>query len=193
MTDDKDLHRLWRSGDAAFAPLPLAEIKRRAATLDDRIARRNRREYVAVGVVVAIFALYAVVLPEPLLRIGSLLAIAGALVVAWQLACRTSRADPVAESADVRAFYRARLVTEEHMLARVGRWYLAPLVPGLATFLAGTAVASGLANPIGFAAVAALPALLFAGVWLLNRRAAAMLRGRIARLDAASPFEGENG
>src|SRR3546814_5360377 len=121
-----------------------------SSDLDDRIARRNRREYIAVGAVVAIFALYAIILPEPLLKIGSLLAIAGALVVAWQLACRTSRADPVAETADVRAFYRARLVTEEHMLARVGRWYLAPLVPGLATFLAGTAVDSGLANPIGF-------------------------------------------
>src|SRR3546814_11208446 len=91
MTDDKDLHRLWQSGDAALAPLPLAEVKRRAATLDDRIARRNRREYIAVGAVVAIFALYAIILPEPLLKIGSLLAIAGALVVAWQLACRTSQ------------------------------------------------------------------------------------------------------
>src|SRR3546814_2848607 len=97
MTDDKDLHRLWQSGDAALAPLPLAEVKRRAATLDDRIARRNRREYIAVGAVVAIFALYAIILPEPLLKIGSLLAIAGALVVAWQLACRTSRADPRSE------------------------------------------------------------------------------------------------
>src|SRR3546814_10272821 len=84
-------------------------------------------------------------------------------------------------------------VCSSDLLARVGRWYLAPLVPGLATFLAGTAVASGLANPIGFAAVVALPALLFAGVWLLNCRAAAMLRDRIARIDADSPFDGDNG
>src|SRR3546814_14198247 len=76
MTDDKDLHRMWQSGDAELAPLPLAEDKRRAATLDDRIARRNRREYIAVGAVDAICALYAIIFPEPLCKIANLLATA---------------------------------------------------------------------------------------------------------------------
>src|SRR3546814_3369683 len=83
--------------------------------------RRHTRCALVTGVQTCALPIF---LPEPLLKIGSLLAIAGALVVAWQLARRTSRADPVAETADVRAFYRARLVTEEHMLARVGSWYL---------------------------------------------------------------------
>ena len=187
--DDRSLRALWQSGDAGIAPLPLAEIKRRAGMLSNSIARRNRREYIAVGIVALIFALYAVFLPGYWLKAGSLLIIAGALFVGRQLARRTSRPDPGAEAADIRTHYRARLVTEEHMLMRVGRWYLAPLLPGLAVFLAG--LAPGL-SPLGFAALAAAHALLFLGIWLLNRRGAAMLRRQIARLDDATPSKGEN-
>ncbi|WP_260583246.1 hypothetical protein [Sphingopyxis sp. PET50] len=107
----------------------------------------------------------------------------------WQLARRTSRPDADAEAADVRAYYRARLVREEHMLARVGIWYLAPLVPGLVLFMTAQAIVTGMATPLGLALYAGLPLLLFAGVWLLNHRAAAMLRAQIDRIDrAAAPI-----
>jgi hypothetical protein len=75
------------------------------------------------------------------------------------------------------------------MLMRVGRWYLAPLIPGLAVFLAGLAPSL---SPFGFVALVAVHALVFLGIWLLNRRGAAMLRRQIARLDAAAPSKGEN-
>ncbi|WP_431562995.1 hypothetical protein [Sphingopyxis sp.] len=73
------------------------------------------------------------------------------------------------------------------MLANVGLWYIGPLIPGLAIFMAG--LASRFGSPLGFAAFAAIPALVILGIWLLNRRAAAMLREQIARLDAVA--EGE--
>jgi hypothetical protein len=185
--DDDGLRGLWRQGDATLAALPLAEIKARAATFDRAIGRRNRREYAATLFVAVIFGLYALILPGWLLKAGSLLVIAGGFVMAWQLSRRTSRPDPDAEAADIRAHYRTRLVTEERMLASVGLWYLGPLVPGFAVFMAGLAAAGGFGSALGFAAFAAIPALIFIGIWLLNRRAAAMLRGRIERLDAASP------
>jgi hypothetical protein len=137
--------------------------------------------------VVVVFALYAVIFAEPLIKIGSLLVIAGAMVVAWQLARRTSRPDPDAEAQDISGYYRERLIREEHMLARVGRWYLAPFVPGLLVFMLGQAKASGMGGSLVFLFVVALQLLVFGGVWILNRRAAAMLRGQIERLDAASP------
>lgn len=184
--DDDGLRGLWRQGDAAFAALPLAEIKARAATFDRAIGRRNRREYAATLFVAVIFGLYALILPGWLLKAGSLLVIGGGLVMAWQLSRRTSRPDPDAEAADIRAHYRARLVTEERMLASVGLWYLGPFVPGFAVFMAGLAASGGFGSALGFAAFVAIPALIFLGIWLLNRRAAAMLRGQIERLDAAS-------
>lgn len=191
-SDDARLHGLWQGGDAILAPLPLDEIKRRAARFGDIVQRRNRREYIAAAIVLAGFSLYAVILPGALLKIGSLLVIAGVLVVVWQLARRTSRPDPDAEAADVRAFYRARLVREEHMLARVGLWYLAPLLPGLLTFMAGEAILLGRTDALGLTLFLVLPLLLFGGIWLLNHRAAAMLRARIDRIDrAATPGDSE--
>ncbi|MGQ2931210.1 MAG: hypothetical protein ACT6Q3_12100 [Sphingopyxis sp.] len=191
-SDDARLHGLWQGGDAVLAPLPLDEVKRRAARFGDIVQRRNRREYIAAAIVLAGFSLYAVILPGALLKIGSLLVIAGVLVVVWQLARRTSRPDPDAEAADVRAFYRARLVREEHMLARVGLWYLGPLLPGLLTFMAGEAILLGRTDAIGLTLFLVLPLLLFAGIWLLNHRAAAMLRARIDRIDrAATPGDSE--
>lgn len=189
MTDfsDKGLHTLWHESQPAFEPLALEEIKRQAGRFGDAIRRRNRREYAATALVVVVFALYAVIFAEPLIKIGSLLVIAGAMVVAWQLARRTSRPDPDAEAQDISGYYRERLIREEHMLARVGRWYLAPFVPGLLVFMLGQAKASGMGGSLVFLFVVALELLVFGGVWILNRRAAAMLRGQIERLDAASP------
>lgn len=190
-TDELRLRALWQDGGAALAPLPLDEIKRRAAGFGYGIRRRNRREYGAAAVVVAIFALYAIFLSEPLLKLGSLLVIAGALVVVWQLSRRTSRTDPDAEAQDVRGYYRARLVREEHMLARIGRWYLAPFVPGLVVFLAGLARATELRSPASFALLIAFQLSVFGGIWWLNRRAAAMLRAQIDRIDRAHPSQGD--
>ena len=189
MTDfsDKGLHILWHESQPAFEPLALEEIKRQAGRFGDAIRRRNRREYAATALVVVVFALYAVIFAEPLIKIGSLLVIAGAMVVAWQIARRTSRPDPDAEAQDISGYYRERLIREEHMLARVGRWYLAPFVPGLLVFMLGQAKASGMGGSLVFLFVVALQLLVFGGVWILNRRAAAMLRGQIERLDAASP------
>lgn len=190
-TDELRLRALWQDGGAALAPMPLDEIKRRATCFGDGIRRRNRREYGAAVVVVAIFALYAIFLPEPLLKLGSLLVIAGALIVAWQLSRRTSRTDPDAEAQDVRGYYRARLVREEHMLAHIGRWYLAPFMPGLLVFLAGLAKTGGMARPIVFVSVVAFQLLIFGGIWWLNRRAAAMLRAQIDRIDRAHSSQGD--
>ncbi|MBU0823332.1 MAG: hypothetical protein KKA44_02010 [Alphaproteobacteria bacterium] len=188
---DNGLRALWRDSEAAFAPLPIEEVKQQAARFGDAIQRRNRREYIATAFVVIVFAIYTIVFTEPLVRFGSLLVIAGAFVVAWQLARRTSRPDPDAEAQDISGYYRARLVREEHMLARVGRWYLAPFIPGLLLFLLGQAKASGMGGSLVFLLVAGLQALVFGGVWILNRRAAAMLRDRIDRIDRTRRFEGD--
>lgn len=184
--DDDSLHSLWLGGGGALEPLPLTEVKSRAAAFSSAIGKRNRREYIATALVTLIFGLYALILPGMLLKIGSLLVIAGGFIMAWQLSRRTSKPDFGAEAADVRAYYRARLVTEERMLASVGLWYIGPFIPGLIVFLAGLAQTGRLGGTFGFA-VAAFPALVCFGIWLLNRHAAAMLRKQIERLDAATP------
>ena len=191
-SNDSGLRALWQGGDAALSTLPLDEIKRRAGEFGDTIRRRNRREYIAAGIVASVFTVYAIFLPGALIKLGSVLTAAGALVVAWQLARRTSAPDAEAEAADICAYYRARLVREEHMLARIGRWYLAPLAPGMLLFMAGQAVASGATTPMAFAPYLGFPLLLFGGVWWLNYRAAAFLRARIAGLDRTLNAKGDD-
>lgn len=189
MTDNGETNRLraiWQGDQAKLDALSLDAVRERAARLGSAVERRNRREYGAAAIVVVVFALYAAVLPGLLLKTGSLLTIAAALFVAWQLSRRTSRSDPDAEMQDIRACYRARLVHEEHMLARVGRWYLAPFVPGLGLFMAGQVERSGIDSVAALLLFAGLPALVFSGIWLVNLRAAAKLRQQIMRLDRYS-------
>ncbi|MBY4636798.1 hypothetical protein K5P26_06545 [Sphingopyxis sp. XHP0097] len=189
MIDNGETNRLraiWQSNEAELDALSLDAVRERAARLGSAVERRNRREYGAAAIVVVMFALYAAVLPGLLLKLGSLLTIAAALFVAWQLSRRTSRSNPDAEMCDIRAFYRARLAREEYMLARVGRWYLAPFVPGLGIFMAGQAKQAGTDGVAAWLFFAALPALVFLAIWLVNLRVAAKLRQQIARLDSYS-------
>ncbi len=189
--DEEGLFRLWQDDDAAPASLPLDEIKHRARRFGEQVHKRNRREYIASAIVAGAFAIYAVILPGFLLKIGSLMMIAGIVVVVWQLSHRTSRPESTTATTDVRTHYRARLVVEEQMLASVGRWYLGPLLPGLIVFMVGQAAVTGHLDPLGITFYITVPASLFGGIWWLNRRAAAMLRRQIDRLDkSAARFEG---
>lgn len=181
--NQESLIRLWHEDNIAPAALPLDEIKHRARHFGEQVHRRNRREYIAAAVVAVAFAIYVVILPGLLLKTGSLLLIAGVAIVVWQLSRRTSRQEPTTVTADVRTHYLARLVVEEQLLASVGRWYLAPLVPGLVVFMVGQAEITGHLNPLGITFYIAIPALLLGGIWLLNYRAAAMLRRQIDRLN----------
>ncbi|MGV7120782.1 hypothetical protein [Sphingopyxis sp. 550A] len=189
--NEAELRALWRDDEVSFTPLALDDVKRRAARLSNVVRRRNRREYIGAALVLAVFGIYAVILPGFLLKAGSLLTMAAAVIVGRQLAHRSSRPDPDAEGQDVRGYYRARLVREEHLLANVGRWYLAPFLPGLLLFLAGLAEARGLENPFAFVLVLAFQCLVFGGIWLLNRHAAARIRAQIERVDRAASFKGD--
>lgn len=188
--NESSLRQAWQAAPSDFAAMPLAEIHTQAARFGRAISRRNRREYVAAALVIAVFAFYAVAFPAPLLRLGSLLTIAGSLFIVWQMGKRTSRDDPDAALQDIASHYRARLTQEAEALEAVPRWYIAPLIPGFAVFTAGKIAASAPVG-IGYLALAiGLPVAITLTVWLLNRSAAKELRARLARLDALGKGEG---
>lgn len=180
--NDERLHDAWRADAAELAVLPVAEIKARAASFDKVIARRNRREYVAGGIAAIVFAAYLFILPGWMLKLGSALIIAGVIFILWQLSRRSSQPDPQAATADIRSFYRRRLETEAAMLDGIGRWYLAPLLPGMGLFMAGQAWTTRGGGWIAFLVSVGLVVLIFAVIWRINRRAAAVLRDQIDRL-----------
>src|SRR5689334_16090508 len=110
------------------------EIRSKANMFARTIFWRNAREWAAAILVVGGFGWRALAPETPaLVRLGSLLTVAGALYVSWRLA-RDGRALPPppaeASTADHLAAHRANLERQRGLLLSVPRWYIAPLVPG---------------------------------------------------------------
>ena len=187
-TPQEELSRAWQNQAGENITMSLEEIRRRAGKFQRRIRWRNAREYAAVAVVVTVFGLYVKWFPSPVMRAGSLMIIAGALWVAYQLHRRAaSQSAPTGAFEHCLGFHRRELERQRDALANVWTWYLGPLVPGLAVFIAGTAVAEPI--PIRYRILSGALGFAVAGVvfWLvakLNRHAARNLQIQIDELKA---------
>jgi hypothetical protein len=186
-TDDPG--NLWRNQDTDPTVPPLDEIRRRARKLQRRVARRNLREYAAAFVVVAFFGWALIHRLHPLERTGLALCIAGVLYVCYRLH-RSGSAKGLPQEAGSTAglqFYRRELERQRDLLRGVWRWYIGPLIPGLAVLTLASAIVNPghLGHPrlfaAGYAAFAGL-VLYLIGKW--NRRAAARLQRQIEELRA---------
>jgi hypothetical protein len=166
------------------SPAPAADIRGKALEFETRIRRRNRREFVAAGVVVLAFGSYIWMFPGILFRIACSLIIAGACCMAFHL-YRNGRPRSVPRDnspVEYAGFYRAELTSQRDLLRNVGKWYLGPMLPGIVLFM----VNGFLSRPEHWVAVslaALLCALLFVVVWKANARAADRLQKQIDALD----------
>ena len=198
MTDpiqDRDLQKLWQSQTPSGPAISLDEIRQKAQRFERKVARRNLREYVAAAVVVAGFgvvmwvvpvARFGVVMwvvPSATVRVGAGLLIAAAIAVAYMLhlwgTATTLPSDLALRSA--LEFHRAQLERQRDLLRSVWLWYLLPFAPGLLVLLIGLA----LAHPDRGWRIIPLSLVMIvfmAGVYELNRRAAARIQRRIDRL-----------
>jgi hypothetical protein len=188
MTDPLDL---WAHQPVAPIDVAPEALERRARRLERRVGRRNAIETVAGGAVILLFGAMGVRAPDMLFRIACAAIVIGVLVVMWSLHRRGAARRPDASGAPVRDHYRAELVRQRDALAGVWRWYLAPLIPGLALFFAALWRSVSVTDGAAAANAAILPAALIAvailaGIHWLNRVAARRLSATIAALDAAS-------
>lgn len=173
--------------------MSLADIHTRAERFQLRIRTRNWIEYAAAGFVVAFFGWMAATVPEPIVQIGAVLIVLGALYVCWklhQLGRAASGDEMNAGAQSWAAFHRAELTRQSDALRTVWRWYLAPFVPGMLVFLAGVSFTP--ANPAPLAARLtvflvglALMGAMFAAIAWLNAQAVKRLDAEIAALDQA--------
>jgi hypothetical protein len=184
----RDPRGLWQSQEEENVTISLPDIRRLAARFERRIWWRNLREYVAGAVVIGIFAIRLRLL-HGWDRLPAVLVIAGASYVLVQIHRRGS-ARPVPADAGARAsiqFHRLKLERQRDALRTVWRWYLLPLVPGLAATFAEAALKRGVnATLIGSIV---LGTVLFVGIWALNRWGARKLDRKIQELQA---MEGGN-
>ena len=182
-----DLRNLWRDQPLENMAVSLNQIRERAVRFEKRIDRRNLREYIGGLIGVAIYSFYIWKLPNPLMRIGSAMIIAGVLFVMWQL-YRRGRAPRLPEDLAFTAsieFHRRQLVQQRDLLRTVFRWYVGPLIPGLLVFLKGALPSRGfdLRYLPRMAPFLLLVVAVFGFIWWINKRAADRLDRQIAELD----------
>ena len=183
-----DMRNLWQAQGSGAAPLTLEELRAKAVKFNTRIARRNLREYAAVVVVVLWYGYGVWRAPALLMRVGDALVVAGAIYLAFELhrraaASRTPGALAWQSCVD---FHRAELVRQRDALSSVWKWYIGPLVPGLAVLLApGCVTAFRHSVPTGLLSltpVGVVALVLWLVVWV-NKKAASKLQRQIDALE----------
>ena len=162
------------------------QIRSSSGKFQRKIRWRNAREYVAALAVVIFFGFRFTRVDDLLLRTGFGVIIAGVLYVVWQLYSKGS-SKPLPQDAGLSncvEFHRRELERQRNLLNGIWRWYLGPMIPGLAIVL----VAAGRLNPgilkqTWFVIYLVLLPVFFLGVAKLNIRAARKLQRRIDELD----------
>lgn len=189
MTDERsmDLLAVWRGQPAEPSRFTPHELKVKATAFQKKIARRNAREYVGAAIAAASFGAMAWRADTAAAKAGPLMVVAGALFLAWKLhargASRVTPDDAVGESCV--AFHRGELGRQRDLLRDVWRWYLGPLVPGLAVMCAHRIAVAASRGGVVLAAeviAALIVAVVFLVVWRVNEASARALDREIEQL-----------
>jgi Flp pilus assembly protein TadB len=186
----EDEKNVWRKQHTEDTVMTLANIHERAQKFQTQVRRRNVREYIAVLVVVLVFGFYFWIFPGWMMKTGSALSIVAALFVAWQLHRRGAAQALTANSGmPLVDFHRAELMRQRDLAKSVGVWYLAPFVPGCVLLVLGRYFQFHVPGRTLtwdhqiILMAAAVVALIFGIVWLLNAWGAERLQRRIDQLD----------
>ena len=187
-SQDRRMKELWQSQPTEGVRMSIDQIRLSAGTFQRKIQWRNAREYVAAIAVVVFFSYQFWRTGDLLARIGYGLVIAGTFYLIWHLLSKGSWR-PLPEDAGLSScieFQRRQLEQQRDLLSSVWRWYLGPLIPGMAVLLA----AFFRANPghLKHPAFIVVPeAIFFAAICFavakLNSNAARKLQRQIDELD----------
>lgn len=189
-SQDRRMKELWQSQPTEGMRMSVEQIQAVAGKFQRRIHWRNIREYVA-AIVVVVFSAYEFFRGgDQLVRTGFGLIIAGTFYLIWHLLSKGSWR-PLPEDAGLSScieFQRRQLVQQRDLVSSVWRWYLGPLIPGMAILL----LAFYHANPghVKHPSLIVLPEAIFfavisVAVAKLNARAACRLQRQIDELDEA--------
>ena len=168
--------------------MSIEQVQESAGKLQRKIEFRNAREYVAAFLVVVFFGYEFTRAADLLVRAGFALLIAGMVYLVWHLSSKGSWR-PLPKDAGLSScieFKRRELERQRDLVSSVWRWYLGPLIPGMAVLLVGffRANPGHLQHP---AFIVVPEAIFFAaicfGVARLNSNAARKLQQQIDELD----------
>jgi hypothetical protein len=182
---DRELQALWQSQAQGASTISLDQLRERAQRHHRVISRRNLREYVAAALVVVWFSVMMWAWPSTMIRIGSGLSSAAALLVAGLLH-RWGSVTPLPADLGLRnalEFHRLQLERQRDLLRAVWWWYLLPFVPGFLVLEIGY-VQQRAGRTSGVVVLGVVAAAIMVGIHFLNRYAANRIQERIDRLKA---------
>ena len=180
-----DVTKVWQNQSVEVVQMSLDDVRRKAHKFEKRISRRNRREYIAAAIVIAVCAGRIVFSNNLIANIGGGLLIAGILSIVYQLRKKGSAGTMPADGAFANCvtFYRSELERQRDLTRRVWTWYIAPLLPGMAVAYWGLAVAGEYTlQSLGIRGTVVILVFVFVGI--LNGRAARKIQRQIDALDA---------
>jgi hypothetical protein len=191
----QDLRTLWQSQRSETFAMSVEELRNAAGKFSRKILWRNTREYLAAAVVILGYGYYIYRFDNTLVRLGSVLIMAAAVWVSYQLRTKGSPRT-LAREMDPQScvdFHRSELTRQRDLLLSIWKWYLSPFVVGLAVFLAGL-LQMALSRPgarqhygdiaIGYGVFVAVCAGVFVSIGRLNKWTAKKLQRKIDDLDA---------
>ena len=189
-SQDRRVKELWQSQPTEGVRMSIDQIRVSAGTFQRRIHWRNVREYVTAIALIAFFSFELWRAGDMLVRIGFGLIIAGIFYLIWHLLSKGSLR-PLPQDAGLSScieFQRRQLEQQRDLLTSVWRWYLGPLIPGMAVLL----FAFGRANPghLKHPVFVLLPEAMFfvavsVAIAVVNGRAARRLQRQIDELELA--------
>ena len=189
--NDDELKKMWqqqplRQPDVSPAQL-ISAMHKQTTQLRLTLLARDVRELAACIIVGVVFAIYFFIFRAPIMRLGSLITVAGSIFIAWKI-LHARRTTPAAKpDATVLESLRAELHSvrsQSQLLRSVGWWYLLPLTVGTLVFVWGMP-STNLALDLGFKIVFTLVSLaLDVFIYWLNQWARAKLLPLEAQLES---------
>lgn len=179
------IQQLWQEQPVEGTRMSLDEIRTRAFKFENRIFWRNIREHAAGAIACGLFVWFFIHGHKPLFRVACALMIAGLVYMSYQLHRRASARSLPADMGAVNAlqFHRAELERQRDFVGHIWRWYLGPMLPGIAAYSL-IALLAAHAHPW----FALFINLFFAGclvlTWRLNAYAARCLQKKIDDLQS---------
>lgn len=183
----------WRddAADATFSPP--ADCRKRADKFGRQIRIRNAIEYGAGALVCVLFGasgIAALIKGELLIALSMALIVIGACLIVWSLHRRASNLVRQPEEPCLE-YLRRQYRRQFDALNAVPKWYIGPLLPGVAMLylvitakaaekIGWTAAFAGIAEPL------AITAAVFGAVALANWYAARSLKRKLNSLDGLS-------
>jgi hypothetical protein len=180
---NQNIREIWQHQPVEGIKMSVEEIRTRASKFERKMMWRNVREYVGSAIAAGLFISFIVKSHDLLFQVACSLMIAGLAYMAYQLHRRTSPRSMPADlgAANSLQFHRSELERQLDFIRHIWKWYLWPLVPGLATFSAASMI-GGHHNFLRAALVNSLFAICLVLVWRLNAYEARCLQRRIDEL-----------